>query len=92
MPRDAREVMSALEKKGFVRRDAKHVFFHLLVDGRKTKIWTKVSHGEREISDNLFALMARQLLLSTKQLRQLVECPLSQAEYVTELRKGGHVS
>lgn len=91
MPRDAREVMGALQRKGFhlVQRD--HAYFQLYVDGKKTPIYTKVSHGEREIHDSLLGAMSRQLRLSKGQFGELVECPLSEAEYVGILREGGHI-
>ena len=92
MPRDARTVMSAFEAKGFSRRQGDHVFFHFFVNGKKTQIYTKVSHGEKEIHDGLLGTMARQLRLTKKQMGELVDCPLSQAEYVKILQDGGHIS
>jgi predicted RNA binding protein YcfA (HicA-like mRNA interferase family) len=77
MPRPAREVMASLEKKGFTKKENDHTFFHLWVDGKKTTVYTKVSHGEKEIHDNLLGAMARQLRLSKKQFLELVDCPLT---------------
>ena len=47
MPKAAREVMAALAKKGFKKTENDHAFFHLWVGGKKTPIYTKVSHGEK---------------------------------------------
>jgi hypothetical protein len=92
MPKSARDVMAALEAKGFRKKENDHTFFHLWVEGRKTPVYTKVSHGEREIRDRLLGIMARQLKLSGKQFRELIECPLTAAEYIRLLRSGGHIS
>lgn len=92
MPRPARDVMAGLEKKGFSKRENDHTFFHLWVDGKKTKVFTKVSHGEKELSDNLLGMMARQLNLNKKQFLDLVDCTLSLDAYVKSLRTAGVVS
>ncbi|MCC7147225.1 MAG: hypothetical protein IT443_12335 [Phycisphaeraceae bacterium] len=92
MPRDARTMMSAFENKGFTRRDGKDVYFHLYVGGKKTRIYTKISHGEKEVHDGLLGTMARQLGLTKKQMGELVDCPLSQEAYVKILQDGGHIA
>ena len=91
MPKAVRDVLKGLEKKGFRRRDNDHTFLHLLIDGRKTPVFTKVSHGEKQLGDNLLAVMARQLRINGRQFRELIDCPLSQDEYVQLLREGGHI-
>lgn len=92
MPKAAREVMAALEQKGFQKKENDHTFFHLWVAGRKTAIYTKISHGEKEIGDKLLGMMARQLKLTAKQFRELVECPLSRDQLIQHLRAAGHIS
>jgi len=91
MPRSTREVASGLEGKGFVRRTGDHAFFHLHVGGKKTAIFTKVSHGEKEIHDGLLGAMARQVRLTKRKFLDLVDCPLKEEEYVSLLREGGHI-
>jgi hypothetical protein len=91
MPKNARTVLSGLQKKGFQSRDNDHRFLHLWVDNHKTSIYTKISHGERDIGDNLLGLMARQIRLTRRQFLDLVDCPLSEEEYVGILRNGGHI-
>ena len=92
MPRKAREVITGLGKKGFRKRENDHTYLTLWVDGRKTAVWTKVSHGEKEIHDRLLAVMARQICLSRQQFLDLVDCPLTEVEYIQMLREGGHVA
>ena len=87
MPKDARALIAGLTRKGFVRRENDHTFLHLHVDGRKTPIYTKVSHGAKDISDRLLGVMARQVRLSRQQFLALVDCPLAEAEYLRILRE-----
>jgi hypothetical protein len=49
MPRPARDIASALQQKGFRKKENDHTFFHLWVDDKKTAVFTKLSHGEREV-------------------------------------------
>jgi hypothetical protein len=90
-PMKARAVSSSLEAKGFRRSDTHHMFFHLWVGGLRTAIHTKMSHGEREIGDPLVSAMSRDLKLSRKDFTRLIECPMSQQEYIQQLRCNGHL-
>ncbi len=93
MPHDADKVRAALVLKGFRRSNSKDEMYHFYVDGKKSAVWTKISHGEREIHDGLLATMSRkQLKISRGQFDQLVECPLSQEAYLELLRTQGVVS
>jgi len=92
MPKDAREVIAGLERKGFRRRDNDHTFLHLWVNEKKTAIFTKVSHGEKEIHDKLLGIMARQVSLNRKQFTQLIDCPLSMNDYLAILRAQSRIA
>jgi hypothetical protein len=91
MPRDSRDVANALVAKGSHERPGDHKFYHLYVAGAKTRIWTKISHGNREIHDGLLCTMARQLRLTNRQFRDLVECPLTAEGFARLLRERGEV-
>jgi len=91
MPKSAKEVGAGLKNKRFQLRENDHTFYHLYVNGKKTIVFTKISHGEKEIGDRLLALMARQVKLNRKQFADLIECPLSYDDYVKHLRNEGHV-
>lgn len=41
-----------------------HYFIYYSLEGKKTSVKTKTSHGQRQISDDLIAKMARQLKVS----------------------------
>ena len=84
-------IVAALLAKGFIleNRDHKYLFFH--VRGKKTGVFTFISHGERDADDWLLARIARQLRLTKKELLALIECSLSQDEYLRLLVERGHV-
>ena len=84
--------MWGLTRKGFRGRENDHTYLHLFVDGRKTVVYTKVSHGEKQIGDKLLAVMARQLNLSKREFLDLIDCPLSHDDYIVLLRAKGIVS
>lgn len=86
------KIDGSLCRKGFERKnDADHVQYILYINGLKTRIRTKISHGENEIGDDLISKMSRQLKLSKKQFLDLIECPLSKEEYVKLLQKNGEI-
>jgi hypothetical protein len=86
MPRDKLDVSAALLRKGFSDRNGDHRFFCLMVDGLKTQVTTKISHGGKEIADNMLGVMARQAHLTGREFRDLIDCPLSEDEYLALLR------
>ena len=77
-------VESALEAKGFRRRESHHSYFvYYTEEGTKTPIRTKTSHGKggTDIPNKLLSRMARQCKLGTAEFRALVDCSLSQSDY-----------
>ena len=86
-----KDIRDALTGKGFRSAEKHHEMFWLFVNGRKTSIRTRLSHGSSEYDDGLLGLMARQLKLRRADLDKLIECPLTEAEYVKLLVANGHV-
>jgi hypothetical protein len=89
----SREVSAALRRKGFreqSERDHKYYFFYH--DGKKSRINTKISHGESEIDDYLCSAMSQQMRLTRAQFRKLVECPLTAKQYLTLLIEAGYLT
>lgn len=76
---------SALEKKGFIPANGDHVFLFLHVNGKKTRVRTKLSHGATEYGPPLLKLVASQLHLTSGELDDLLDCPMSAAMYVALL-------
>ena len=83
------DVVGALTAKGFKEQpDRSHDYYWLYVDGKKTQINTHVSRGTayKTLGDDLVWAMAKQLKITTKQFRQLVECTLSEVGYIAAVR------
>lgn len=87
MPLGTKDIEAGLVRKGFERRESKDIYLHLHVGGKKTPIYTKMSHGERQVHDGLVAAMARQVRLTRSQFIDLVRCPLSRDDYLALLRE-----
>jgi len=92
MPRKTLTVIENLQRKGFRKRQGGDKYFHLYVDGKKTAVFTFVSHGEREIHDGLLGQMAKQTHLVKKEFLDLVDCPMTEDDYLKLLRERGHLS
>lgn len=90
-PRKRYELDSALQGKGFRRRDSNHIFYEMLDCGKLTDIRTKISHSHREVSKGLQRQMARDLYLSSGQFDDLIECPLSHQDHKELLRRDRHL-
>ncbi len=90
LSRDRKTVEKALTAKGFRLREGDHHYFIFFSDeGKKSLAKTKTSHSHKTISDILLAAMARQCYLSKGEFLNLVDCPLSQAEYQAMLQQSG---
>jgi hypothetical protein len=90
-----RVVVAALQAKGF-RPDGTtdHDYYRFYYQDRPTTIRTKMSHGKDEISRSgtLFKYIKGQLKLTASELEDLLNCPMSEAEYTALLIAQGHVS
>lgn len=81
----SQKVIAGLLKKGFKRSDNDHAFLILYVDDKRTKVWTKVSHGGKDIADPLINKMSKQIYLNKKNFVDLVNCPMSTEAYLVKL-------
>jgi len=89
--RKAREVKKALKLKGFREEERDHWYYFFYHDGKKTDIYTKISHNERDISRPLCSAMARQMRLSGGQFEEFVNCDLTGEEYLKHLTDARHL-
>jgi hypothetical protein len=82
MPRDRSDITSALKRKGFKEKkgESDHDVYVLVYQGERQAVFTKVSRGSgyKTIGDELLSKMSKQLRLTNKQFRELVDCPMSQ--------------
>ena len=88
-PRKARNVAHGLERKGFVRYEGDHRHYVLNVAGKSTGVRTKISHGTGECSRSILGEMAKDLHLSSSELKALLDCPLSKSAYLKLLCERG---
>jgi len=92
MPRKQSDVEKSLQAKGFRSREGDHNYFNYYSKaGKKTAVFTKTSHGSREIDESLLSLMARQCKLSNKDFGLLIDCPLDRDTYEAKLIARGAV-
>jgi hypothetical protein len=87
----ARDIESALLRKGFRAKDSPHKLFYLTKAGKITGVHTFMSHGLREYPADLLAKMRTRLHLSGKEFENLIACPLSGEEYLALLVERGIV-
>lgn len=73
-------VRRALVSKGMIPTDSHHHMFRRTVDG-VTQLVTRLSHGEKEVTERTARLMAKQCVLHFDEFTRLVECPLSPEEW-----------
>lgn len=88
-----RHIREALNAKGFresSERDHYYYFFYL--NGKKSSVFTKISHGETEVGKGLISAMAKQVRLNKSQFQNLVECSLSAKQYEDFLVSNGHIA
>ena len=85
-PRKTKELDKQLRKKGFVANKRDHTYYYLCYKGKKTSIYTKLSHSISEYSDNLLGQVARQLQLSNSELDGLFDCPFKYEDLIEKLK------
>lgn len=84
MPFSAREVVQALSGKlQFIESNRAHRWFEREINGNVVS--TEISHGAREIDDNLLLLMSRQIRITLPQFKEAVSCTFSGEQYTEVL-------
>ncbi len=73
---------------GYERRAGRHQIYVLRLRGKQVAR-TLISHGVREIGDDLMAVMAQQMGITLSQLRKLVAGKMSRDEYYGLLQERG---
>lgn len=95
MPKERSIVEAGLEAKGFTKDEKKdHRYYtYVTVEGKKTAVFTKTSHGSKykTLDDSLLLKMAKQCKLTKAKFVELVDCPLSRAEFEKLLAEGDHL-
>lgn len=93
--RKVKDLMKVLKKKGFELNPEKdhHNFYYLMVDGKKSSIYTYFSHGKTEYATPLMQIIKRQLCFqSTKTAEDFFDCPLTKEKYIEILKDQGDLN
>ena len=80
-----KDVTKALKKKGFEESNGDHKFLVLHIDGKKSQVHTKISHGAKTYTGQLMKMLKDQLRVGNTELRGLLDCPMSHEQYVEYL-------
>lgn len=88
--RRSSDIEGALKRKGFRLDETHHRYLVLHVDGKRTAIRTRLSHSGMDYGDDLLSQVRKQLQLPSKrELLSLIDCPLSEQDYLSMLRANG---
>jgi len=94
-PRKAKDIASVLLKKGFSDdKDTHHGYYYLWVDGKRTNVYTYMSHGSKsaDLSKGLMGSIKRQLKFDeNKTAEDFFDCPFTKEQYKEMIRAKGFV-
>ena len=91
MPISARKMDRILVRVlGFERRMGRHQIYILRIGGKQVAR-TLISHGAREIGDDLMATMARQMGITLSQFKKIIAGKMSREEYYRLLKEQGRI-
>jgi hypothetical protein len=63
--------------------------YWLVINGQKSPIRTRISHGEREANDYLQNHIRKQLKLSADEFARFVDCPMNKDQYAALMIQRG---
>lgn len=75
---------------GFERRMGRHQIYILRLGGKQVAR-TLISHGVREIGDDLMAVMARQMGMTLSELKKIIAGKMAREEYYRLLKERGGI-
>ena len=75
---------------GFERRMGRHQIYILRLGGKQVAR-TLISHGVREIGDDLMAVMARQMGITLSELKKIIAGKMAREEYYRLLKERGRI-
>ena len=86
---DPKKTYRNLKKKGFqdaVNKSPDHKYLEFWYDGELV-LYTKISHGSKEIGNYLIKQMYDQCKLNKKDFMDLANCPLDMEGYIDKLQE-----
>ena len=88
---DAKKTYKNLKSKGFQdapNRSDDHKYLEFYQD-EQLILYTKISHGEKDLDDFLIKQMSHQCKLPKSDFMDLANCPLSKKNYIDILKEQG---
>lgn len=92
-----RQIINALKKKGFKEENRDHVYLTLLIEGKETKIRTKISHSHKSKQIPIWILVEIAKKLGFKDphthkvdwpaFYDLLDCPMDYPSYIKYLQQ-----
>jgi len=95
MVESAKSFEKALTKKGFqLERQTTDKLFFFYYQGKKTQIFTKISHGKGEdLRPPILSKIKGQMFLdSSAQLSSFIDCKFGHEDYIALLVAKGHIT
>ena len=86
-----RDFIGALLRKGFRQDQTHRRMFWFYVDGKKTSVRARTSHGELEFGESMLGVRGKQIGLTKRQALDFIRCPLGKAELQELLIASGRV-
>jgi hypothetical protein len=88
--RKVKDIEKVLLAKGFklLKNKSDHYYYHLFYDGKKTNIFTFLSHGAKsdDYSSELMNRIKKQLhFIDSKLAENFLDCPMSEKDYLKML-------
>jgi hypothetical protein len=89
MPLTTRDFDAVVKKLQMHGRSNDHRFVYLIHEGRQV-VWTARSHGRGELGA-VEHTIRRQLRVNSKQMSDLVNCPMTRDDYIGHLKAIGAI-
>jgi hypothetical protein len=87
--RKTAKIGSALQRKGFQKEETHHTYYYFIYNGKKTEIYTYLSHGKKDISPYLRSKMANQLKIKPEEFDKLIDCTMSEDDLIIQYNERG---
>jgi len=87
--RKTAKIGSALQRKGFQKEETHHTYYYFYYNGKKTEIYTYLSHGKKDISSHLRSKMANQLRITPDDFDKLIDCTKSEDDLIIQYNERG---
>ncbi|WP_157202283.1 hypothetical protein [Methanoplanus limicola] len=74
-----------------MKENKHHVYYTFQYNGKKTHIYTYLSHSTKEVSPKLRSKMAGQLKIGIEELDRLIDCKMSEEDLTVRYLDAGEL-